>query len=172
MEYGFRSHQISSDERLWMTEVARLVKIDPKILKARLFGKVDSQFDPNSIDSRLYGNGQLTLIGLRLIDPENRVFDCINHVLIEIRKRILSAPGVERFEAQDISHVLGLEVSDVARAMREFSQLGNFYSSASGTDDGLGFGSISLNGDNAYDEYLRYTTIDDLLEKNKNFRAD
>lgn len=165
MEYTFKAHKLSDSERLWLTVANADSPFDPKIAKVKLWDQLSRDFNPKSIDPRLYVNNSLTLIGRQIIDPDNPIFSTVDRVLREMRKRIVERPGIENFNAGELAKTLGIPEQEVARAMRDFSYLDSFFSSAAGTSDGTGFTSFALQGDEAYDAYLRYTSLDDLLER-------
>lgn len=166
MEFSFKRHKLSDAERFWLLEVAKSGNIDPKVVKVKLLGKLPVDFDPNKIDRRLYANGRLTAIGLWHVNPQHPIFRAMDQVISAIRERIIENPGIEQFTAIDVAAAIKIEEHLAARALYQIGQLGGFYSSASGTAaNGDMFSSISLSSETAYDEYLKYKGLDDLLER-------
>lgn len=98
VEYKFKKHSISDAERLWLKEFLKSGHIDPKVVKAKLWGKLPAGFDPATIDERLYRNGHLQPIGLWLISPNHQVFKTIDVVVHYVRNQILEKPGIENLK--------------------------------------------------------------------------
>lgn len=165
MEYTFQKHKLSEAERMWLFEVLHSIPFDPKVAKVKLLGKLPDDFDPNRIDSRLYEGGHITPIRLWHIDSENALLEAIDRVIQTIREMIIEAPGIESVSSAAISTRTGLDEKIVGRALHELGQLGHFYSSATGGSDSDGVNSIQLTDETAYDDYLRYKGLDDLLER-------
>jgi|GEM_PF-989974 len=161
--YKFKQHLISDAERLWLKEASESEHFDPKVGKAKLWGKLPAGFDPAKIDKRLYANGRLQPIGLWHIAPNHQVFKTIDVVVPHIRDLILKKPGIENINVKEIASATGLSQDDVASAFYMLGRLGHFYSSwSSGANK---FTSFTLSDDKAYDNYLNYKNIEDLLEE-------
>ena len=165
MDYTFKKHQLSESDKLWLQEAARSTPLDVKAVKARLFVKLQKITDPSTIDPRLYLPGRLTLIGRWYVEPDSPLFEAINQVISAIRSSILAHPGVKSFTATEIAQQTGIDEELVEKALFEMGQLGSFYSGAAGSKSG-GYASILLERDDSYDEYLKYTNLDELLERN------
>lgn len=165
MTDSFKKHQLSKAEKLWLQEAALPTPFDPKRAKVKLFGQIPEDFNPDTIDRRLYGSGKLTLIGRWHVTPDSPLFGAVDKVIMGVRESILTNPGVESFTATDIAQERDLDEGLVAKALHEMNQLGAFFSSASGPADSDAFTNISLTGDRAYDEYLQYKGLDALLER-------
>ena len=168
MEYTFKNHRLSEAEKMWLIEVSRSSPFDPRIAKVKLYGKLPGDFDPNRIDSRLYANGRLTPIGLWHVDPGNTFLKEMDQVIQAIREMILEAPGIESVAATNVAVRAGLDEQKVGRAFYEIGQLGHFFSRGISSirpfiEDV--YASIQLEDATAYDEYLRYDGLDDLLER-------
>jgi hypothetical protein len=165
MEYTFQKHMLTEAERTWLLEALHSTPFDPKVAKVKLLGKLPADFNPNSIDSRLYLNGRITLIGLWHVDPENVLFQAIDGVIKTIRAMIIELPGREFIYSSEVAKSVGLEEKTVERAFYELGQLGHFFSGALSSSDYNSFYRLELKDEIAYDEYLRYKDMDDLLER-------
>lgn len=164
MENSFKKHLLSKSEKLWLQE-STISNFNPKVAKVKLVDSLSVDFDPKKIDQRLYVNGQLTFIGLWHVNSEHPIFHQTDLVISAIRKRIFENPGIEYIKAEDIADITKLDEDTVAHIFKNLNQLGSFFSSASGPNENK-YTTISLTSENAYDEYLWYTGIEDLLEKN------
>ena len=165
MNYSYKLHQLSDAEKLWLHEAGRSTPFNPKIAKVNLFGKIPADFNPTAIDPRLYTYGKLTLIGRWYIEPKSSLFGAVDKVILAIRESILANPEVESFTAKDIAHQTDLDEGLVTRSLHEISQIGHFFSSASGPVNSETITNIQLTGENSFDEYLRYKSLDELLER-------
>ncbi len=164
MGYRFKEHKLSNAEKLWLLEAAKAPDFEPRATKVLLRDKLPPDFAPNNIEYRFYANGKLMLLGLYLVDPDNPMFKTMDVVIRNITSQIISNPRLERIKAADIAVASGISESEVSAAFGHLSELGRFYSGASGAG-GHGLSELTLQGDDSYDEYLRYLSLDDLLER-------
>lgn len=160
----FKNLELSTADRLWLTEINKELNPDIKKIKARLWGKLPRDFDQKSIDQRLHRGNRLTLLGIWYLDPQNPIFDCVTRVIQRIRQKILDTGDVQEVGASDLGQELGIETRLVAESFCFMSDVGSFWSSASGNDKERGFSLINLSGDNAYDDYLSFENVEELLE--------
>ncbi len=165
MEYTFQKHKLSESERMWLLEVLHSTPFDPKIAKVKLFGKLPEEFDPHQIDNRLYAGGHIIPIGLWHLDQENVLLKAIDQVIRTIREMIIEAPGIETIKSATIAARTGLDEKTVGHALHELGQLGHFFSGSTGGSDADGISSIELTDEIAYDDYLRYSGLNNLLER-------
>jgi hypothetical protein len=148
---------------MWLNEVTSTPGFDSKVAKVKLYGRIPEDFDPNKIDNRLYTNRRPTLLGRWYIKPEDPIFTTLDRIIHDIRTEIMKNPGVENITASDIATRTNLDQKEVEQALVLLPELGAFVTS--GNQGGGGFTSIGFFGDQAYDEYLRYKSLDDLLER-------
>lgn len=166
MDYTFQKAQLNEDENLWLREVHQSQEFDVKKTKVKLYGKIPKNFDPKKIDQRLYRYDHLTLIGIWLIDPNNKIFDVVAKVLTKIKEMILKSPGIDRVSATDLAEKIGLHEQDVEVALRLMADLGNFMGNGSYGSNNRGYSSITFSsGDDGYDAYLSYENLKDLMEE-------
>lgn len=166
IEYTFQKAQLNEDERLWLSEVHQSQEFDVKKTKVKLYGKIPNNFDVRKINQRLYQYNHLTLVGIWLIEPESKIFEKVALVITQIKKLILSSPGIDKVSAIDLAKVIGLQEEDVEEALRLMCDLGNFNGGASYSSNGRGFSSITFpTGDDGYDVYLSYDNLNDLMEQ-------
>jgi hypothetical protein len=149
-----------------MTEFARTPGVTPRAVKVRLFEQLPADFSPDHLDPRLYSGGRLTPIGLRLVDPNNRLFEAIDQTIRYVQKRIRTDSTLAEITAVEIARDTELAEEAAAQALFAMGNLGHFFSQAHGTagkEDS--HASIQLADDTAYDEYLRYRELDELIER-------
>jgi hypothetical protein len=92
------------------------------------------------------------------------LFGVVDAVIRIITKRIIDNPRLERVTAKEVAVASGLNERDVSVALGHLGELGRFFSSAIGGAD-YGYSEVSLSGEDANDEYLHYTNLDELLER-------
>jgi len=166
MSASFKDHQLSDHEKLWLQEIYSSEDFDPRVAKVKLRDKLPKEFDAKKIDERLLINGkQLTIIGLWHADPNSAIFKHIEMVITAVRDLIIEKPGVEVVSAKEIALKTNLDEGDVEKAFWNFSSLGHFFSSASGSSKAKGYSELRLSNDDSYDAYLNFESIEDLMEK-------
>ena len=169
MKYNYQSLNLSDNERLWLSEIFRGNTSRRKI-RAKLYGQIDPKFDPESIDkSLLWGDG-LSLIGIWYTDSKSPLFGHVDKLIKTIKDKIIKNPDLESITSEELSKLTAIPQEYVELALYYISQLGHFYSSASGKSGGLGFAKFDFLGEKAFDDYLRYQSLDWLLEECFNSR--
>jgi len=159
-------HPLTAPERLWLTELSRSPAPSPKVAKVRLHDRLPPDFSPERIDPRLYYSGRPTLIGLRLVDQDNPLLRAIDLTVRDVQRRILADAALTTITAQEIAQQAALSEAAVAEALYEVSQLGNFFTRGQNVPGNpKAFSRIELIDDTSFDEYLRFTVLDDLLER-------
>ncbi len=165
MGHSFKNHKISDAERLWLQEVYKAKEFDPKIAKVRLRDKLPKGFNPKEIDQRILRDGKnLTTIGVWHADPKSVILKHIETVILAIKDLIIKNPGIEVITAKQVSVSTDLDESLVEIALWNMSGLGRFFSSALGSSDAKGYSQIELSGDDAYDAYLDFDNLENLME--------
>lgn len=171
MDYTFKKHQLSAAEKLWLKEVLSTQLFDARVAKVKLWGAIPEDFEPRSIDPRFYFERRPTLLGIWHVDPENEIFRAIDKVIQVIRAQIIESPNTtHELQAAFIAKRTGLREPLVRQVFKRLNDLGQFWNGAS--QESLdGWGSITLQGDESYDEYLRYKGLEPLLERFYTTRA-
>lgn len=160
-----KERKLSEAEHLWLTEASN-PNFDPKIAKIKLHGRIPDDFDPRKFDVRLYANNKLTSFGLYLLNPEAPIFRMLDRVVKDIRSQIFEHPGIDRMLAIDVAERTNLPEEQVGRALHILGELGGFFSSYSvATIIPERVTQFSMTGDSAYDEFIRYKSVDDLMER-------
>ncbi|MFC1538329.1 hypothetical protein ACFL6H_02810 [Candidatus Latescibacterota bacterium] len=166
MTYYFKKHKLSEAEKIWLQEVYTTVEFDLKIAKVKLRNKLPKDFDPKKIDKRLLFEGKnLTPIGVWHIDKNSELLKNIETVILAIKDLIIKKPGIENISAKQISIITKIEESKVGIALWDMNYLGHFFYSVSSPADVKGYSSITLSSDDAYDEYLKYENLENLMEE-------
>ena len=163
LNYKFKGHQLSDGERIWLIEAAKSESFEPRVAKVLLREKLPAGFSPSKINYKFYSNGRPTLLGLYLINPDNPIFKTVDTVIRTATDMIISNPRLERITVTDIADISKINGVDISRALNFLSPLGRFYTSSS---SGANLPTeLSLQGEDAYDEFLQYKSLEDLLEK-------
>lgn len=163
MSYSFKEIKLSDSEKLWLKEIYETEKFDIKKAKVKLWGKLSKDFKPQKIDYRLFRDNHLTLIGIWHVYPDSPVFEQVDKIIISIKELLFSNPGVDKVTAIGISKRTGIRERDVEIGLYLMSEMGRFFSSATGVSTGIGYSSLSFSADQ-YDEYLEYNNLNDLME--------
>jgi hypothetical protein len=123
-------------------------------------------FSPDHIDPRLYFAGRPTPIGLWHVDQYNPLFHAMDLTVLDVQRRIRADPTLTTVTASEIAQHTNLSEEAVAEALYAAGNLGNFFTQAHGVSGNpTAHSNIQLTDDSAYDEYLRYTELDELLER-------
>jgi len=168
MEYTYKKYQLSEVERLWLPEIYKydFAPIDIKEIKVKLWGKIPADFKIENIDRRLFINRHITLLGLWYIDAESRYFDYVDKSIITIKDYIKKYMTPKRIKAIEISELCNIPVRNAEIVLLQIYDLGGFFSGAVSSNEGNGYREASFSQeDSAYDEFLRYTSLDDVMEK-------
>jgi hypothetical protein len=165
-EYTFMQHPLTPPERLWLTELAHAPGLSAKFAKVKLYGQLPSDFSPDHIDPRLYFAGRPTPIGLWHVDQYNPLFHAMDQAILDIQRRIRADPTLTAVTAAEIAQQTKLTEETVGEALYAIGNLGRFFTQAQGVGgNSAAHSSFQLTDDTAYDEYLRYTELDELLER-------
>lgn len=167
MEHTFKNIKLQPQELIWLGEVHKHGVLDVKSTKVKLWGKLPENFDHKSISLSLYRGNHLTLLGMWHIDRENQYFGVVDKTIRTIRDLIKENPKVETIHATDVAQRLNISEETAQTSLYLMSELGHFYSSACGYPERPVYSQISFSkdSDSAFDEYLSYTSLDDLIEK-------
>ena len=166
MTQSFKDHKLTEPERLWLREVYTDKDFNPRVAKVKLRDQLPKDFDPKKIDKRFLADGKnLTALGIWYVDPNSIVLQHIEKVILAIRDMIIRHPGIEILTAKQISANTGIDERSTEIALKNMSALGHFFSSATGSSESPGYLQIGLSADDAYDAYLRFESMDVLLEK-------
>jgi hypothetical protein len=161
----YLEHALAPADLLWLTEVAKSPKFSPRMAKIKLFDKLPRGFSPERIDMRFYVNDHLTPLGLRRVDPSNDLFRAMDLTVRAVRERILKDPHVSQITADEIAGDTGLTSITVGESLYALSQVGRFFSGASGPAADIQlFNSIQFTDHSAFDGYLEYIDLDTLFE--------
>ena len=159
-------HPLTASQRLWLAVLARSPGLSLKFAKVKLHGELPRDFSPDQIDSRLYFAGRPTPIGLWLVDQDNSLFHAMDRTVLDVQRRIRADPTLTTVTAAEIAEQTQLTEQAIGEALYALGHLGHFFSQATGMGGNpTSHSSIELTDDTAYDEYLRYTELAELLER-------
>lgn len=167
MKYNYQSLTLSDSQRLWLSEIFKGNTSRRKI-RARLWKQLELDFDPNSIDKSLLWGATLSLIGIWYIDSKSALFEQVDKLIKTIREQIISDPDLESISSEELSELTAIPKEEVELALHYMCQLGHFFSSASGESGKPGYTKLDFLDENAFDDYLRYQSLDQLLEERFN----
>ena len=174
MTYNFPKIEVSEPERIWMNAIySRLRKfeeIDTRALKTELWNKLGENFDTYKIDRRLVlGTSSITLLGIWHIDPDSDLIEKTGRIISSIRNMILSNHKLKEFSAEAVATSTNIPFNEVAMIFEKFMrQLGNFQETARNySEQGkhIGYESIGIESEKAFDQYLNYDGIESLMQE-------
>lgn len=162
--YSFLHHGFSDAERLWLQMAATEEPFDARAARARLHAKLPKDFRPQKIDERFYRNNALTLLGVRVFRPDDRILKVMEDVIYALRARIVADPTLDSVSLRDISELVK-ETEEVTRtAIQLLSDLGSFFSGISkGSREEID--RVWFNGPRGYDGVLEFESLDTLLQE-------
>jgi len=166
-EYTFKKYKLSDVERIWLGELYKhnFTTIDARSLKVELWDQLPKNFDPKSIDRRFTIGNRLTLLGIWYFDQKNKMFEYVSQVITSLRDSIIGHTEIKEIKAIDIYMTVNIHVRLIEIALELIHDFGGFFSSATYSAEKSGLRSVTFgDGDDAYDRYLDYVCIDDLLE--------
>lgn len=167
MDYTFKKYKLSDVEKIWLGELYNynFTPINVKSLKVELWDQLPKNFDPKSINRRFTIDNRLTLLGIWYFDQNNKMFEYVSRVITSLRYSIIGYPAIKGISAIDISNKTDITVRDIEIAIELIYDFGGFFSGAAYSDEKSGLKSVSFgDGYDAYDRFLNYECIDDLLE--------
>jgi DNA-binding Lrp family transcriptional regulator len=128
--------------------------------------ELPGDFSPERIDPRLYSAGEVTPLGLWRIDSRNAKLLAIDQTIREIQRRFDEDPPPARITAAEIAQAIKLTEEAVGEALYSMEGLGYFFTTAAPlADRPRAWSYIDLTDMNAYDEYLRYEGLGELLQR-------
>lgn len=158
-------HRFPPAHRIWLEHVAKVEKFDPRVARAELFDQLPSDFRPDQIDTRFYRNGQLTLLGRRLVTPEHPVLRNSEAVALAVRDEIRRSPGIDEITLPRISELTGLSKLEVQAALDALNDVINLFTGWTSRTSSERPTTFFLTGPNGYDCPLGFTTLDAAMEE-------
>ncbi|KKK84103.1 hypothetical protein LCGC14_2786710, partial [marine sediment metagenome] len=160
--------EITDEQNLWLENCyLYLGQNNPRIvreLKAKLYPKISASFNPNTIDSRLLlGGAAITLLGILHVDPNPDWLQRINRLLKTIKNMILQDPTLEKIDVEQLVQKVSMDRQQILKHMNLVSHYGPFWDGHSLDQNGLK--SLSINSDAVYDAYLKFESIEDLIDE-------
>jgi hypothetical protein len=167
VDYTFKKMKLSDAERLWLTEImkANFSPVNVKSMKIRLRDKLPMDFDPKMMSPSLIQNNRLTLIGLWHVNPNSPIFSQVSKTIEAIKDLILKNHEIKEVTAKEISDLVGISEREAEISLMLIFDF-HFFGSASGSGDHCGHRESAFrNDDTAYDEFLRFTNLEQKMEE-------
>jgi hypothetical protein len=164
--HNLANHPLSPAQERWLRESASAPDTPRQILRLRLRKELPPDFEPEQIDPRLFTSGEITPLGLWRIDPNNMRLQAIDKTIREIQRRMDEEPPPTRVTASEIAKATLMTEEAIGEGLRDMGSLGSFFSASAGMPNNPRLWSyIDISGPHAYDEYLRYQNLGELLER-------
>jgi hypothetical protein len=169
MVKGLEDIEVSQPEELWLKKVYEKMsageEIDPRSLRVEMWEDLPVDFHPSQIDTRLLRHNELSLLGVLIVDPESNIIANTERVISRIREMLLEHPQLEEVTAEQVAGDLGFNDDDVAVAFAMMSDIGHYWSSASGSGSGRKYTQIGISRDDTFYEYLRFENLEKTVEE-------
>lgn len=141
-------------------------QINPTEMLVELWSDLPEDFDYNRIDRRLMRFGvDLTLLGILHVDAATDLVEKTDQVIRFTRELIRKQPSIEAITSEQISEELTIPEQDVALIFGLISHLGDFWNGGAGHGNRPGYYSVTIREEKVKREYLKYRSLDQLLEK-------
>ena len=120
--YNFPTLEISEAEKLWLQEIYSAYlkdkNSDSREIRVSLLEKVPPDFNPTSIDPRLYWfENNITLLGIWHIDPETDLIQKCDEAFIAIRECLKKNPHQKHIFKEYISQALGVSPKEASKIL-------------------------------------------------------
>jgi hypothetical protein len=160
------SHPLSPAQERWLRECASAPDTPRQTLRVRLRKELPPDFEPEQIDPRLFTSGEITPLGLWRLDPNNMRLQAIDRTIREIQRRLDEEPPPMRVTAAELAKATRMTEEAIGEGLRDMGSLGGFFSTSAGMPNNpRAWAYIDLTGPHAYDEYLSYQSLGELLER-------
>ena len=162
--YAFQKHQLTPAERLWLEE-SLSPDFSVRTAKVKLHGQLPRDFQPSDIDPRVYASNRPTPVGLWHLNHDDPILQAMDALLRDVKGRVLANPALAELSALEIAQSTGLSERVIGQAWNDLSHIGAFYDTATLSKDGKAIVNVTFQSDSAYDNYLNYQDLGDLLER-------
>jgi hypothetical protein len=161
--------ELDEGQRLWLRRVCAKLRngetVTARKLRVELQDKLPRDFDAFQIDYRLLRDGvKVTVLGLALFDPANPRVKTANQVIAAVYDLLNRFPDVEVVGIDEIARATSSPKVEIAVLFRELAELGTFHSSGSTYGHGIdGWATIRVDK-NAFEAYMNYRDLDQVLD--------
>lgn len=161
---------LSPEVSIWLKAAYKRLRegkqINPTEMLVELWSDLPEDFDYNRIDSRLMRFGvDLTLLGILHVDAATDLVEKTDQVIRFTRELIRKHPSIEAITSEQVSEELTIPEEDVALIFGLISHLGDFWNGGAGHGNRPGYYSVTIRDEKVKREYLKYRSLDQLLEK-------
>jgi hypothetical protein len=156
----FLEHKFPPAHRLWLEYIARTDGLDPRLVRAELFGRLPEDFRPEEIDSRFYRNDKLTALGRRVFKADDPNLANAEKVALAIRDEILRQPGINEITLPRIAELSELSKIEAHAALGVLTEIAPFFSGSSAQTPSGRPTTYFLTGSHGYDAPLAFKTLD------------
>ncbi len=168
--------EIPPEHLLWIEKAYEMTKglkkVNHRKLLLELKDELSENFSPSQIDPRLYHSNpnsqfyaELALLGIYLGDPNSEIIKKVDLLIKKIREDLTIDLEKRQVTASDLSQELKIDVNIIMALLGYFSDIGGFFSSATGNEENTGYKWIEVENDSNFFQYLKYTNIDEYLTK-------
>lgn len=131
-----------------------------------------SDFRPSDVDSRIYSassgpeqEGNLTLLGVYLVDDENTIFDEVDAIVSVVRQKLEENPQIEEISSADISDNCDIHQDRVGNLLSALRDLGFHHGLRTQRPGDRKVVSIKVDDVSDVRSYFNYESVSDQLKK-------
>lgn len=158
-------HNFSDAHRTWLECAATTLNFNPRNARAHLFEKLPADFNPSNIDSRFYRNSQITVMGRRLFNPSDPIFQNSERVALAVRNEIRRNPGMDEISLDRIAELSELPKPQTYMALVALDEVSPLFTGSTSESSRDGPVRYFLTGPHGYDAALSFTTLDSAMER-------
>lgn len=164
--------ELRKNERIWMDSIYKYYfdgkKINYRELRAILYPQLPSNFNAENIDRRLITHNaeKPTLLGVIAVEGNDKIVDECDKVILGIKTILLEDPNRETITSEELAAKSGIAKERIQLLIGLILYYGNFFSSASMTQDAIGYDTLTIGKDDKiYDYYLQFESFRKVLEE-------
>lgn len=167
-KYSFSNIKLSEDDLLWLNEIyeEQFRKIDGNYLRIKLREKLPRNYDNKKIPYQLVRDNRLTLIGLWLINPNDKYLYVAEKIVLFIREQMEAMPDSEhKYHCTQVAARLNFTEDDVRIA---FNLLFDFhlFSGATHSNAIHGFNEVTIQKEfHSIEKILYFNSIYNLMDE-------
>jgi predicted nucleotide-binding protein len=166
---SFKEYQLDSKQKIWLEEILKAgnTYVDAGPLKVRLYRDklIPEDFQSGLIDQRLIYGGRITLMGIRLVQPDHPLLMAAHRIVESVRMKILTDEHLKRIPLTDIAASTGLTIEEIKWATTLVNHEKGCWSGPPSLGSNTEFSELTFSGYYDFDALIKYKDLDSLLEE-------
>ncbi|NQU68329.1 MAG: hypothetical protein HQ510_10335 [Candidatus Marinimicrobia bacterium] len=161
-------YSLTKADQIWLKacytsfNTGREIKL--RELRASLIDKIPIDYSIKALEkSGLCHGNKITLLGILNIDPETKYYSQVTSLITTIKNHIISNPSTSKIEALELVRGTNLPTPEILKTYKLISSIGKFSSGSGSQGERITY--INLDQDEVFNNYLRFSSVDDLLDE-------